>query len=159
MAWREGRKRAGGMSLDLRLTPDDRTGGPARSRADSARADSGRRRDPGPPRPPKKRKSGGKSRIGFSRIVYWGFVLATALFAYVVVVTVGNPVRLVTIVAILSLCVAPIYYGLNYYCVTRFIKQDEFRPKMPARAVALLGIVVMFLATLLYAGSKLKLIK
>ncbi|MHC4432012.1 MAG: Nramp family divalent metal transporter [Planctomycetota bacterium] len=91
--------------------------------------------------------------------LYWGFVLATASFAYVVVVTVGNPVRLVTIVAILSLCVAPLYYGLNYYCVTRFITQDEFRPKTPARVTALLGIVVMFLATLLYAGSKLKLIE
>ena len=64
-----------------------------------------------------------------------------------------------TIVAILSLCVAPLYYGLNYYCVTRFITQDEFRPKTPARVTALLGIVVMFLATLLYAGSKLKLIE
>ena len=91
--------------------------------------------------------------------LYWGFVLATALFAYVVVVKVGNPVRLVKVVAILSLCVAPLYYGLNYYCVTRFIKQEEFRPKMPARVVAVLGIVVMFLATLLYAGSRLKLIK
>jgi hypothetical protein len=90
---------------------------------------------------------------------YWGFVLATASFAYVLVVTVGNPVRLVTVVAILSLCVAPLYYGLNYYCVTRFIRQDEFKPKMPARVVALLGIAVMFLATLLYAGSKLNLIK
>ncbi len=88
--------------------------------------------------------------------LYWGFVLTTAVFAYVVVVTVGNPVRLVTVVALLSLSVAPLYYALNYYCVTRFIKEDGFRVKAPARIVAMLGIVVMFLATLLYAGSKLK---
>jgi len=86
-------------------------------------------------------------------------VLATAAFAYVVVVTVGNPVKLVTVVALLSLCVAPLYYALNYYCVTRFIEEDEFKVRMPARIVAVLGIIVMFLATLLYAGSKLKIIK
>jgi Mn2+/Fe2+ NRAMP family transporter len=91
--------------------------------------------------------------------LYWGFVLATAAFAYVVVVTVGNPVRLVTVVALLSLSVAPLYYALNYYCVTRFIKEDRFRVKTPARIVALLGIVVMLLATLLYAGAKLRFIE
>ncbi len=91
--------------------------------------------------------------------LYWGFVLTTAMLAYVVVVKFGNPVKLVTVVALLSLCVAPLYYGLNYYCVTRFIKEDKFRVKLPARAVALLGIVVMLLATLLYAASTLKLIK
>jgi Mn2+/Fe2+ NRAMP family transporter len=91
--------------------------------------------------------------------LYWGFVSVTAAVAYVVVVTVGKPVTLVTVVALLSLSVAPLYYGLNYYCVTRFIKEDKFRAKIPARVVALLGIVVMFLATLLYAGSKLKFIK
>ncbi|MHC4167125.1 MAG: Nramp family divalent metal transporter [Planctomycetota bacterium] len=91
--------------------------------------------------------------------LYWGFVLTTAIFAFVVVVKSGNPVKLVTVVALLSLCVAPLYYGLNYYCVTRFITEDKFRARIPARVVALLGIVVMFLATLLYAASKLNFIK
>jgi penicillin-binding protein 1A len=71
MAWREGRKRAGSSSLDVRLTPQDRTGGPVKGRADTGR----RRRDSTPPREPKKRKSG-KGRSGFGRIIYWGFVLA-----------------------------------------------------------------------------------
>jgi penicillin-binding protein 1A len=75
MAWREGRKRAGGAgsaNLDVRLTPADRTGGPVKGRADPER----RRRDSSPPRAPKKRKSGSKRRSGFGRIIYWGFVLA-----------------------------------------------------------------------------------
>src|SRR5271165_6262247 len=73
MAWREGRKKSGGVSLDLRLTPADRTGGPPKGRVEPAR----RRRDSRPQRQPKKRKSGGgKGRSGFTRIVYWGFVLA-----------------------------------------------------------------------------------
>ncbi len=71
----------------------------------------------------------------------------------------GNPVRLVTAVPVLSLCFAPLYYGLNYCCVTRFIKEDKFRVRRAARVVAVLGIVVMLLATLLYAAAKLKLIK
>jgi penicillin-binding protein 1A len=76
MAWREGRKRAqdskSASSLDLRLTPADRTGGPVKGRADTGR----RRRDSSPPREPKKRKTGSKGRSGFGRIFYWGFVLA-----------------------------------------------------------------------------------
>src|ERR1700688_2571784 len=79
MAWRQGRKRAqnsrqdsrSGSSLDVRLTPADRTGGPVKTRADPER----RRRESSPPRPPKKRKTGSKSRSGFGRIIYWGFVL------------------------------------------------------------------------------------
>ena len=51
MAWREGRKRASGLSLDLRLTPADRTGGPAKGRAETGR----RRAESRPPREPKNR--------------------------------------------------------------------------------------------------------
>ena len=75
MAWREGRKKSGGFSLDLRLTPQDRTGGPPNERAGGRAEPARRRRESSPPRQPKKRKSG-KRRSGFTRIVYWGFVLA-----------------------------------------------------------------------------------
>jgi penicillin-binding protein 1A len=72
MAWRQtGRKRApGDASLDLRLRPEDRTGGPPQSRGTSRR-----RRDAETPRPPRKRRAG-KRRSGFGRLVYWGAVLA-----------------------------------------------------------------------------------
>jgi Mn2+/Fe2+ NRAMP family transporter len=86
--------------------------------------------------------------------LYWIFVLSAATFAFVMVVTVKNPVTMVMVVALLSLCVAPLYYGLNYYCVTRFIKEEKFRPGTPARVAALTGIVVMLLATSVYIGSK-----
>ena len=89
MAWREGRKRASGLSLDLRLTPADRTGGPGKGRGETGRAEPSRRRvESKPPREPKngpktgsknepkKRKSGGKARFGIGRIVYWGAVVA-----------------------------------------------------------------------------------
>jgi len=72
MAWRQtGRKRApGDVSLDLRLSPEDRTGGPPQSRGTSRR-----RRNDDTPHPPRRRRSG-KRRSGFGQLIYWGAVLS-----------------------------------------------------------------------------------
>ncbi|HKM88072.1 MAG TPA: PBP1A family penicillin-binding protein [Xanthobacteraceae bacterium] len=76
MAWRRhaGRKRASDAGiLDLRLRPQDRTGGPPASRSDPGR----RRRDRDPRRETRKRRrGGGKGRSGVGRLIYWGAVLA-----------------------------------------------------------------------------------
>ncbi len=77
MAWRRqvGRKRAPDAArLDLRLRPQDRTGGPPPARSDAGR----RRRDDAPPRETRKRRRGrgGKGRSGVGRLIYWGAVLA-----------------------------------------------------------------------------------
>jgi penicillin-binding protein 1A len=77
MAWlsQEGRKKAPAAArLDLRLRPQDRTGGPAPSRGDSGR----RRRDdaPSPAKSKPRRVRRAKSRSGFGRLIYWGCVLA-----------------------------------------------------------------------------------
>ena len=91
--------------------------------------------------------------------LYRGFVLFIAAFAFLTVATVRDPVTLVMVVALLSLCVAPLYYALNYYCVTRFIKDENFKPSIPARIIALAGIILMFAATTVYIASKLNIIK
>jgi penicillin-binding protein 1A len=72
MAWQgAGRKRARTAAcLDLRLRPQDRTGGPPAGRADGSR----RRRDA--PRDPRKRSRSGGRGITFGRLLYWGAVLA-----------------------------------------------------------------------------------
>jgi penicillin-binding protein 1A len=77
MAWRQtGRKRGvDTAALDFRLRPADRVGGPPTARNDARAARSWRRRDAHPPRAPAK-KSGGKRRSGFGRLIYWGVVLA-----------------------------------------------------------------------------------
>jgi penicillin-binding protein 1A len=85
MAWRrEGsRKRApDGARLDLRLRPQDRTGGPPPARGAGGR----RRRDDAPPRPRSKPRRGGrgKGRFGAGRLIYWGAVLA--LWAVIAVI-------------------------------------------------------------------------
>ena len=74
MAWRQtGRKRApGDATLDVRLSPDDRTGGPPKGRSDRGR----RRRNDDTPHQPRKRRPSGKRRFGFGRLIYWGAVLA-----------------------------------------------------------------------------------
>ncbi len=72
MAWREGRKGTGGSSLDLRMRPEDRSGGPPQSRSSGPRRGS---HSP-PPRQTKKRKRSGKRRSVFGRLIYWGLVLS-----------------------------------------------------------------------------------
>jgi len=97
-----------------------------------------------------------KARAKWRMKLYWIFVLFTAAFSLLILVVLKgeNPVAFVLDVAFLSLCVAPLYYGLNYYCVTRLIKDEKFKPATLARIVALAGIVVMLLATLVCAAHK-----
>ncbi len=80
--------------------------------------------------------------------LYWIFVLFTAVLAFVLIVTIEKPVKLVMYVAFISFSVAPLYYGLNYYCVTRFVSDEALRPKRPARVIAVVGIVLMLVAAL-----------
>jgi penicillin-binding protein 1A len=72
MAWQgAGRRRARSASrLNLRLRPQDRTGGPPAGRSDGSR----RRRDTS--REPRKRSRSGGRRTTFGRLLYWGAVLA-----------------------------------------------------------------------------------
>jgi penicillin-binding protein 1A len=74
MAWQgAGRKRArNGARLDVRLRPQDRTGGPLSGRGDGSR----RRRDDHPPREVRKRRRSGGRRSALGNLIYWGAVLA-----------------------------------------------------------------------------------
>lgn len=91
--------------------------------------------------------------------LYWIFVLFTAVLAFVLIVTIGKPVKLVMYVAFISFSVAPLYYGLNYYCVTRFVKDEALRPKIPARIIAVVGIILMLLAALVCMAQGVGLLK
>jgi Mn2+/Fe2+ NRAMP family transporter len=91
--------------------------------------------------------------------LYWIFVLFTAVLAFVLIVTIGKPVKLVMYVALISFCVAPLYYGLNYYCVTRFVSEEALRPKRAARVIAVVGIVLMLAAALVCLAQGIGLLK
>jgi penicillin-binding protein 1A len=76
MAWRQGRKGAGGAgAFDFRLRPQDRVGGPPK-----ARGGSRRRADP-PRGRTKPRRGSGKGRLRVGRLIYWGAV--AALWAFI----------------------------------------------------------------------------
>jgi len=77
------------------------------------------------------------------RGLYWAFALSTASLALLLIATIGKPVRLVMYVALISFSVAPLYYGLNYYCVTRFVTDQTLKPTALARVIAVAGIVLM----------------
>ncbi|MCP4603658.1 MAG: divalent metal cation transporter [Proteobacteria bacterium] len=77
---------------------------------------------------------------------YFGFVIASAVFAAVTLITVGNPVALVTIVALISLTIAPILYGLNLYCVRRHINDPSLCPASWTIALGWLGVILMIVA-------------
>jgi penicillin-binding protein 1A len=74
MAWQgAGRKRARNAArLELRLRPQDRTGGPPSGRGDGSR----RRRDDFAPREVRKRRRSGGRRSALGGMLYWGAVLA-----------------------------------------------------------------------------------
>ena len=93
--------------------------------------------------------------------LYWSFVLCTAAFAFLTLVALKgkNPIALVLDVGFVSLCIAPLYCALNYACVTRLIRDDRFRPGTSARLLALTGIIVVGLGTLVCAASKFGLLK
>ena len=79
MAWREGRKRSGGASLD-ELSPEDRGGAPSEAPGKSPRKPAAsparRRRRSRDDASPRKRKRGSKRRVVLRRTLYWGTVLA-----------------------------------------------------------------------------------
>lgn len=80
------------------------------------------------------------------RRTYGGFIAGSSVCAAVCVVWVGNPVTLVTAVALLSLAVAPILYALNLICVSRDIRDPQLRPARATVIIGWLGTVFMVLA-------------
>jgi Mn2+/Fe2+ NRAMP family transporter len=88
----------------------------------------------------------GWSRESVRQRTYGGFVACSSLCAAVCVIWVGNPVTLVTAVALISLAVAPILYALNLICVNRDIADPELRPARATMIIGWLGTVFMVLA-------------
>ena len=96
----------------------------------------------------------------FKTKAYWGFLFAIYLLAIGYMTVLPEPVLLVTPAGALSLLFAPVHYALNYYCVTRLVDDEEYRPTTFARVVAIAGIVFVTLGAclFLYAEVYLKLV-
>lgn len=89
------------------------------------------------------------------RRLYVGFAIASGAIATLLVCTVGNPVTLVMVVAVISLCFAPVLYGLNTWCVVTQIKDAALRPSKLLVGLAIIGTCAMAGAAILYAVVKL----
>jgi len=83
-----------------------------------------------------------------SRPAYWGFMGFIFVFAVGANRILPNPVVMIQLVGIVSLLVAPVLYGLNYYCVTRLIDDESMRPSRALRVWALAGLVFMTFAVI-----------
>lgn len=81
--------------------------------------------------------------------MYWMFMAAILAFAVSVNTIFPSPVLVVQLVGLLSLIVAPLLYGLNYYCVMRLAPEDV-RPSVPMRVWAVAGILFMAGAVAFY---------
>jgi Mn2+/Fe2+ NRAMP family transporter len=77
---------------------------------------------------------------------YRGFVIFSSTLAVVTIFWVGNPVTLVTAVALVSLAVAPVLYGLNLYCVQKHIEEPALRPAKATVVIGWLGTIFMIVA-------------
>jgi len=77
---------------------------------------------------------------------YLAFVAGSSILAAVTIRFAGNPVTLVTVVALLSLAVAPLLYALNLLCTDRHIEEAALRPHRFTLWLGWAGVVVMLLA-------------
>jgi Mn2+/Fe2+ NRAMP family transporter len=81
-------------------------------------------------------------------VVVWLSVIPILVF-------VPKPVFLVKSAAILGFLVAPLYYGLNVYCASRFIPEGPLRPSRAWLAVSWVGACLMALASVLFIWTQL----
>ncbi|MDP2497392.1 MAG: divalent metal cation transporter [Candidatus Palauibacterales bacterium] len=93
--------------------------------------------------------SAGADREG-SGPLYWGFLWGTLILAVAETALLPDPVMLVTVAAVASFLLAPVTFGLNYWCVTRLVDDRELRPGRLLRGWAVAGIFFMAAATGLY---------
>lgn len=80
---------------------------------------------------------------------YWYFMAVIFAFAIGANYIFPNPVRMVQLIGLVSLAVAPVLYGLNYYCVTRLIGDEAMQPKPWLRLWGLAGLWFMTAAVVL----------
>jgi Mn2+/Fe2+ NRAMP family transporter len=85
---------------------------------------------------------------------YWLFMALIFLFAIATVLLLPDPVLIVQYTGVISLLVAPVLFGLNYYCVTRLIDDPAMQPGRLLRWWGLAGILLMTGAVLLSLGYR-----
>jgi Mn2+/Fe2+ NRAMP family transporter len=96
-----------------------------------------------------------RAESGARKYTYFGFVFASSICAAVTICCVGNPVAIVTAVAILSLAIAPVLYALNLRCVSRDIADPRLRPSIVTICTGWAGVLFMVAALAITVWIKL----
>ena len=86
---------------------------------------------------------------------YWIFMAVIFTFAIFANYIFPNPVLMVQLIGLVSLAVAPLLYGLNYYCVTRLIEDPSMRPSHGLRLWGLAGFWFMTAAVVFALSVRL----
>ncbi len=87
---------------------------------------------------------------------YWALIGGVWLAVSAILLLVGEkPILLTTLAALLSLAVSPVYYSLNYWCVTRGIADPALRPSRWLRGLSWAGILFVSAAAVLSLYLKL----
>lgn len=86
---------------------------------------------------------------------YWVLLGVVWLSVVAILALWPKPILLTTSAALLSLAVSPLYYGLNYYCVTRHVLDPALAPGKPTRALAVAGILFVTCASVACVYFKL----
>lgn len=87
--------------------------------------------------------------------LYWGFLAVILALALVEIALLRDPVVLVTVAAVASFLIAPVSYALNIWCVTRRIDDPGLRPGRALVVWALLGLLCMAAASVLFLSVEL----
>ena len=84
---------------------------------------------------------------------YWIFLTAILVIVVPILILVPKPMMLTKIAAIMGFAVAPLYYGLNVYCASRFIEDPELRPRRSLLVSGWVGAGLMAAASVAFLWS------
>lgn len=88
-------------------------------------------------------------------LAYWGFIGILYVASIIIIFKFGGkPVKLLMVAGVITFLFSPIYYLLNYYCVTHLIEDPDLKPHPAHRYLAILGIVMMTVSSIFYIYVK-----
>ena len=96
-----------------------------------------------------------RSSSGLWSAPYIALLVVVWVSVIPILVLVPKPVFIVKSAALLSFLVAPLYYGLNVFCASRFIPPGPLRPSRAWTAICWTGAALMAVSSLIFIVSEL----
>ena len=96
-----------------------------------------------------------RAQAGLWAVPYWTLLTVIWLAVIPILIFVPKPMLLVKTAAVLGFLVAPLYYGLNVYCASRFIPEGPLKPSRTTLIAAWTGAALMAAASALFLWTML----